>query len=66
MHACAQVTIPLERPSGPGAAITVGLSADPWAYQAQQLPAAAYRTPGPRTVVLQIMEGEAALLLLCL
>ncbi len=53
--------MPLEDPSSPSplshpgaATITLTLSVDPWAYQAAQLPAAAYRTPGPRTVVLQV------------
>jgi hypothetical protein len=52
-----RVHVPLEGAATPNAAITLALSADPWAYQAAQLPAAAYKTPGARSIVLQIMEG---------
>ena len=62
-----QVKVPLEGcPSCPRASVTLHISSDPWVYQqeGQQVGsgsgifAGAIRTPGPRTIVLQVLEGE--------
>ena len=57
-----QVTLPLEGcPSCPRASITLQLSADPWVYQPETLMMGllgTHRTPGPRTLVVQVLEGE--------
>ena len=64
-----QVKIPLEGcPSCPRASITLQLSSDPWVYRPEQAVRGAlamYRTPGPRTLVLQLLEGGGKLFALC-
>ena len=68
-HPPPQVKIPLEGcPSCPRASITLQLSSDPWVYRpelAVRGALAMYRTPGPRTLVLQLLEGEGELLRMC-
>ena len=65
-----QVKVPLEGcPSCPRASITLSLSTDPWVYQQELVTsssswgvfAGAIRTPGPRTLVLQVLEGGGVL-----
>jgi hypothetical protein len=41
------------------AEVRLGVSVEPWTYK-QPLVAAAYRSAGPHTVVLQVVEGEGA------
>ena len=68
-HPPPQVKIPLEGcPSCPRASITLQLSSDPWVYRPEQAVRGAlamYRTPGPRTLVLQLLEGGGKLLAMC-
>ncbi|KAG1680787.1 hypothetical protein FOA52_008120 [Chlamydomonas sp. UWO 241] len=62
-----RVTLPLEGcPSMPRASVTLQLSADPWVYQGDSGSGrtsatgalSTYQTPGPRTLVLQIVEAR--------
>lgn len=48
-----RITIPLENAATPNASVTLALSTDPWTY-AQVAPVSAYKTPGSRTIVLQV------------
>lgn len=41
------------------AEVRVGVSVEPWTYKQPMVPAA-YRSLGPHTVVLQVVEGEEA------
>lgn len=50
-----RVCLPLE--GAPGAEITLALAVDPWVYK-QPLAAPVYRSTGPRTVILQLVEGR--------
>ena len=54
---------PLPRRAGDAvggvAEVRLGVSVEPWTYK-QPLVAAAYRSAGPHTVVLQVVEGEGA------
>lgn len=58
-----QVVLPLS-PEVPGAQalqVSVGVAVEPWVYKAglsPGLPGGHQRTPGPRVVILQVVEGE--------
>jgi hypothetical protein len=56
-----QVTLPLtpEVPGAPALQVSLGVAVEPWAYKAGLSPGmpGATRTPGPRVVVLQVVEG---------
>lgn len=45
-------------PGFKGLAVTLGVSVEPWLYRQPQAGRVFQQTPGPRVVVLQVVEGE--------
>jgi hypothetical protein len=45
-------------PGYKGLEVTLGVAVDPWLYKQPHVGSVGFRTPGPRVVVLQVVEGE--------
>lgn len=69
MHTCRwrpvepawRISLPLEgaaSSSGHVPRVSLALSVDPWVY-APYLPSVAWTSPGQRSIILQVMEGES-------
>jgi hypothetical protein len=45
-------------PGYKGLEVSLGVAVDPWLYKQPHVGSVGHRTPGPRVVVLQVVEGE--------